>query len=701
MTSPASRAIEFAPLRGFDAEEVENVYHGGEMEDLEAGASRSEPSPIRAFIWMICSATAIYTTKRLMINHVYPLTIAFRSYVVLGVVYIIALRMGSDSTTANKARILQGIRKPSGNGSMLSFYCSAMIPAAVAAAASLPMLLEGLLHMPSLPVLVMLFPLIYAAESLVLFTCCSQSRSQSWFPWEALVAMGASAVVLYNESRLMVPGLLWGVLGILFIGLARGCFVIGSERSGSDLAVQAKLKAYHGFIVMTLLFGMLFSGISGYFLEHIESIYPTSLSTITLIIVQFSSIVGATFSGTSLLAYSPIYFQNPKARFSNIPLHSTEYIASFLSSILILMASIYSNPVPVISWIQIAAYLCASFVLAGAGGIHAYVVQATDVSKKLSKSPSPENRKPSGVFSGLVLLVVVILSSGFMSFLASTSVNSVNQSLPSTFDLAYTPETRFDIVVSIYNEDPEMVKEMLEAVKATAMLKNLESNVIIYTKDPAADLPKLKEATGANAVELLENLGREGATYLHHIVDKWDSLAEQTMFIQAHAHNMRELIPRIDDYLVPETGMLSLGFTGVPCDCETCGDRWGWEDKYNAIPMLYEKIYSESCSPSTPILLAYKGQFVASARRIRGISKKIYGGLLETITSKDGWSHNQTYVGGAVDRPDNPYFGFTVERVWSLLMQCATDGRVAAKCPSLLSGMGRGGVVGDCQCLDR
>lgn len=32
-----------------------------------------------------------------------------------------------------------------------------MIPAAVAAAASLPMLLEGLLHMPSLPVLVMLF----------------------------------------------------------------------------------------------------------------------------------------------------------------------------------------------------------------------------------------------------------------------------------------------------------------------------------------------------------------------------------------------------------------------------------------------------------------------------------------------------------------------------------------------------------------
>jgi len=58
-------------------------------------------------------------------------------------------------------------------------------------------------------------------------------------------------------------------------------------------------------------------------------------------------------------------------------------------------------------------------------------------------------------------------------------------------------------------------------------------------------------------------------------------------------------------------------------------------------------------------------------------------------------------VGDRDDTPDNPFFGFTVERIWGLLMQCATDGAVAAKCPSLLSGMGRGGDVSDCQCLDR
>ncbi|TVY81547.1 hypothetical protein LSUE1_G006992 [Lachnellula suecica] len=690
-----SRDIEFAPLRDSDVEDAEDNFPGGDPAGVDGGApSRAEPSRIRALIWGACSAIAIYTTKRLLINHGFPLTIAFRSFVVLAVGYIIALRMGSESATTNKPTKLSGMRRPSGNAFLWNKHWMVMIPAAVAAAASVPMLLEGVLHMPSLPVLVMLFPLIYASESLVLSLCCSPSRSRKWFPWEAIVAVGASGIVLYNESRLMVPGLLWGVLGILSMGLARGCFIIAAERTGSDLAVQAKLNAYHGFVVMTLVFGLIFSGVSGYFLEHIESIYSTSYSTIALMVVNFASILGASFSGTSLLAYSPISFQDPKARFSNIPLHLTEFVASLFSSFAVLMASIYSSPVPAISWIQVASYSVASCVLIGAGGFHSYVVRATDASKRVSKPPS-------AIFSGLLLLFLLLLSSGFVTFLASSSISSIGRSLPSTFDTSYKPDTRFDIVVSMYMEDPRFVKKMLDSIKTTAMLKSLEPNIILYTKDKDAVVSKLKEATGAHTVKKLDNLGREGATYLQHIVDEWDNLAEQTMFIQAHAHNMRELIPRINDYLVPETGMLSLGFTGVQCACDSCGDRWGWEDKYGAIPSLFEKIYKDSCDPNAPILLSYKGQFVASARRIRGISKNIYGGLLKTITSKDGWSHNKTYVGDAVDRPDNPYFGFTVERVWSLLMQCATDGVVAAKCPSLLSGKGRGGHVEDCQCLDR
>ncbi|KAH8658788.1 hypothetical protein BGZ60DRAFT_383131, partial [Tricladium varicosporioides] len=513
----------------------------------------------------------------------------------------------------------------------------------------------------------------------------------------------ASSVVLYNEYRLMVPGLVCGILGILFIGLSRACFTIGYQRAGPDIAVQAKLKASHGFVIMTLVFGLAFSGIAGYYFEHIESIYPTSNSTLALMVINILSIIGSAFSGTSLLAYSPISFENPTLHFSNIPLRTLESTVAFISSILVLLAAIHTTPTTVVSWIQIVAYMISSASLIGADQIHDSILYATDSStQKVLKPIIAEKRKPSRFFSALALVVFAIISSTTLSYMSTSAINSASESLPSSLDLSYTAESRFDIVVSMYKEEPEFVKKMLDSIKSTTMLSNIEPKIIIYTKDSEADLDELRIATGANVVERLDNLGREGGTYLYHIVEKWDTLAEQTMFIQAHAHNMRELIPRINDYLVPESGMLSLGFTGVLCKCGSCGDRWGWEDRYNAVPQLFETIYKEPCKTTQPVLLAYKGQFVASARRIRGISKKIYGGLMTTITSKEShWSHNETFVGGNEDRPDNPYFGFTMERIWGLLMQCGTDGGVAAKCPSLLSGMGKGGQVADCQCLDR
>lgn len=45
-------------------------------------------------------------------------------------------------------------------------------------------------------------------------------------------------------------------------------------------------------------------------------------------------------------------------------------------------------------------------------------------------------------------------------------------------------------------------------------------------------------------------------------------------------------------------------------------------------------------------------------------------------------------------------FGFLLERLWAVVMQCA-DERIADRCPSLFSGtLGRLGRAEDCQCLD-
>jgi len=359
----------------------------------------------------------------------------------------------------------------------------------------------------------------------------------------------------------------------------------------------------------------------------------------------------------------------------------------------------------VISWIQIAAYMVSSISLLGVEQVHSIFLTAIyftqeRISKSLSLSQK-DFRRPSRAFTSVSLLVMIGLFSWGISILSSLSFNSISPSIHVNVDGGYTPASRFDIVISMHKESPSSVKQMLESIQKIRFLSMISPNVTIYTKNSSSDLESLKLETGAATVERLDNLGRKGATYLHHIVNKWDSLAEQTIFIQAHAHNMRELIPRIDSYLVPETGMLSLGFTGVTCDCETCGDRWGWTDTFSLTPALYTKIYKKPCDSKTPILLSYNGQFVASARRIRGVDRNIYKVLLDAITSQTGWIHDPNLIGDVTSTPDNPFFGFTLERIWGLLLQCGTDGVVAAKCHSLLSGMSYGGAVADCQCLDR
>jgi len=501
----------------------------------------------------------------------------------------------------------------------------------------------------------------------------------------------------------MVPGLIWGVTGILFIGVSRAFFTIGSDALGSSQ--DTRRNSYHGFIVMSLTLGIVLSVISSWAIENVRMAYSISLPTFAMIIVNIVAAVGTAFTGGTLFAYSPISFTDVRSGYSSIPVSRTDGLASATSNFLVLLTAAYTRPRVVVSWIQLASSIAAALSLAGYTHIHLVLLGAINLtSQRFSDAfnrPSNEIRRGSRVFTFCALLLLIILSSGCISSLYSFSINSIPPSFPTSLDLKYSPPSRFEIVVAMYAESPESVKRMLDRVKQTTLLSNLTPDIIIYTKDPEANLEELKSLTGATRVERLENLGREGGTYLHHIVNNWDKLAGQTMFLQAHAHNMRELLPRINSYLVANTGMLSLGFTGVSCNCNTCEDHWGWTDSFSIIPSLYKKIYGQACDADTPILLSYKGQFVASGRRIRGVDKKIWNDMLEAINSKgDGWSHDPKVVGDATDTPDNPFFGFTVERVWGLLMQCATDEGIAAKCPSLLSGMSNGGDVEDCQCLD-
>ncbi|TGO42869.1 hypothetical protein BHYA_0005g01370 [Botrytis hyacinthi] len=576
-----------------------------------------------------------------------------------------------------------------------------MIPASLTSAVALPLLMEALMHMSSLPVLIMLFPLIHLIESLTLFIFVVQSRSSKRLSLETVGIAVFITLILYNEYRLTIPGFICGVGAFTMTGLSRAFFVMASHKM-NDHGDQIS-SSYHIYILMTTTFGLFMSGFLAYAQERNILEFYLEPGTLALFFISSVTTVAAGFSGTSMLTYTPSSFSAGKNLDARAPSAISDVVVSGLSGILVLLISLAFGPISVVSWIQFTSYFLAIYCLIGDSKIDIFLenilgcIQRRLHCQSINTAPSPTpQRIPSSIlkisFTTLAIIALYALSLSQLFRLQPGPISSM--------DNLHTPvSSSFDIVISAYKETPESIARMLKAIKSTPYLSSHNTRVLIYTKDPTVSLSMLKNSTGADIVERLPNLGREGGTYLSHIVTHWNDLAAQTMFIQAHAHNIRELIPRIDSYLVPQTGMLSLGFSESTCSCNNCGDRFGWTDDWAMVPSLYESIYGSSCTDSTKILLSYKGQFIASARRIRGISRGIYEDLLSTITSESGWSHDSRFV-EEDDSPDNPSFGFAVERVWGLLMQCANDDRVSTKCPSLLSGMKTGGDIGDCQCLD-
>jgi hypothetical protein len=264
-------------------------------------------------------------------------------------------------------------------------------------------------------------------------------------------------------------------------------------------------------------------------------------------------------------------------------------------------------------------------------------------------------------------------------------------------DLEYTPSIETEIVISMYKEPLADVHTLISTLRAMPNLSR--ARVSIYIKDTSADTEAVKLRTGADAVTPLPNIGREGETYLNHILTQWDNLAHETIFLQADVHNPREFYPRIKTYYIPgKTGMLNLAWSGNICDCNDCTDRWLFVDHTRFLPELHAAV-TNNATACDKVLLSYKGQFVVSAKRIRGVKKEVYHDLRQAFVDEESWAHKEPFLQGEYDAMDQPKFGYLMERMWNMLFQCA-DTEVAWRCPALLSGWRIGGSRADCQCFD-
>ncbi|WPG99117.1 Hypothetical protein R9X50_00192800 [Acrodontium crateriforme] len=293
---------------------------------------------------------------------------------------------------------------------------------------------------------------------------------------------------------------------------------------------------------------------------------------------------------------------------------------------------------------------------------------------------------------------------------APPSPDASNTSL----DQAFHPRADFDIVVARYDEPSTDIAQNLNLLLQAPRFQTLQSRIHFYNKNLdtttfADDIEDLMNGLANISVTPSENIGRESEAYLHHIVSTWDDLAAHTLFMQAEPHDFKLARNQMEQYLLPETGFMPLAYEGAFCrDCNHCHDH-SWSENPAVLSALYSN--ANSGAPCKDLVLTYRGQFVASAARIRGNEKAMYEGLLEQLRNPNSSMHSASYTpsewnSDQVDSMNAPTFGFTLERLWGVLMQCS-DLRLAYWTPSMLGAYVRPSWLNgafpaeDLQCLDR
>ncbi|KAI1419657.1 hypothetical protein F5Y12DRAFT_209351 [Xylaria sp. FL1777] len=238
-----------------------------------------------------------------------------------------------------------------------------------------------------------------------------------------------------------------------------------------------------------------------------------------------------------------------------------------------------------------------------------------------------------------------------------------------------------DIVIARYDEPVEQVVRTVQLALDLPNIAGHKVRTILYNKgmlnetELEIDFP----IQSGLVIRHLENVGREGDTYLSHVLESKQDWASHTLFIQAEPHEPQYLQARLEDYFVEDTGFLSLSHVRNFCaSCDTCNDHSGWIGDGAVLRDIFERANSHKTCQD--ISLTYRGQFVVSSRRMKQANQE----LLRDIRSR---------------LIDDENFGFTLERSWGTLFQCPT---ISERCPTLLSGwIGNRVAVEDCQCLDK
>jgi hypothetical protein len=529
--------------------------------------------------------------------------------------------------------------------------------------------------------------------------------------------MLASAALLFTEYRLTMPNLATSIVAMLLAGAARGLLKLVIIHHPDVVAENEFQTSLH--VIAGVLVGIIWVIV----FETGNQTFALDFGNIPLLVLNASASAVAMLLGNSLLL--PMYGEVVGTSSQTIDAPVDRLCDAITLTLLTGIVGCYSTLLTARSYTNIYQFCCFLLTITGLGrsayvcasNRHSQSPGATPSTYELLSSPSAlpaeyndtislteeahhsavpalKSSSPNNTFSRY--LVGISIASLWAAYGIMNFTERQEHRIPVLLDRDYVPQLPVEIVLSMYKEPIDEVRKLVNHLQNMPALS--DAHVTIYIKDSGANNTYVKQQTGAHNVTTLPNIGREGETFLNHILNRWHDLARQTIFLQAGIHNPREFYTHVTNYYDrAQTGFLNLGWPGRLCDYENCSDRFGWQDNLHFIPQVCKQVYNSTICEK--VLLSYKGQFIVSAARIRGINKDIYHDLWQAFIDENNPAHQPSNLQGRPDSMSAPDFGYTMERLWNLLFQCSSVD-VGWKCPTLLSEWRLGGDISDCQCFD-
>lgn len=173
----------------------------------------------------------------------------------------------------------------------------------------------------------------------------------------------------------------------------------------------------------------------------------------------------------------------------------------------------------------------------------------------------------------------------------------------------------------------------------------------------------------------LNNIGREGHTFIHHIVKNYESLADYTMFLQGNPINPHSpnLLSRLNHFIETQEPLPDFTWISeriVESDFEYI--REPYHAGFPNIKFAFEQIFKSQKPPKT-FTFGAGAQFMVSKDLIRQRPKEFYQNILDLFEFSEQNEISLKLLGNPASNetflPVNPELGVHLERFWGLIFQ--------------------------------